>query len=416
MAAARVGRRPGRHQPGVARRHVHGGGRAGARPLAPARRRLPAAAGRLGAVRRPRRGRDRLRRRGARHDRRGLAARPHGQRALAPAARSPTQGVDGLRRQRAPQARRPRRPRARRATRGAPRRRRPRSRPARHASAARARRPAPVPRRHRAQPRLVTRHGGGGSPGSPACRRARRLPAGPDRGPGTGRHAAVRRRDAARGGHPAGRRGATATAAALPRRAARARPRPTRPRRDRADRRPTAAARPPPQPRRPSTAACDARRLGGASAAGVDAERASRRRRLAAASPAGRQYATPGTRDQQAFISLVAPGAIAAQQRCGVPAAVTIAQAIEESAWGQQRPRRAVPQPVRHQGNRPGGQREPADLGVPGRPVGDDRRAVPRLPQRRRVDRRPRRAARHQRLLHAGDGRPRRSPTRSPTT
>ena len=49
----------------------------------------------------------------------------------------------------------------------------------------------------------------------------------------------------------------------------------------------------------------------------------------------GRQYATPGTRDQQAFISLVAPGAIAAQHRYGVPAAVTIAQAIEESAWGR---------------------------------------------------------------------------------
>jgi len=44
--------------------------------------------------------------------------------------------------------------------------------------------------------------------------------------------------------------------------------------------------------------------------------------------------ATPGTRSQQAFISLIAPGAEAAQQRWGVPAAVTIAQAIEESAWG----------------------------------------------------------------------------------
>jgi flagellum-specific peptidoglycan hydrolase FlgJ len=55
----------------------------------------------------------------------------------------------------------------------------------------------------------------------------------------------------------------------------------------------------------------------------------------APATSAGRQYATPGTRDQQAFISLVAPGAIAAQQRFGVPAAVTIAQAIEESAWGR---------------------------------------------------------------------------------
>jgi lysozyme len=50
---------------------------------------------------------------------------------------------------------------------------------------------------------------------------------------------------------------------------------------------------------------------------------------------AGQPYGTPGTRNQQAFISLVAPGAVAAQQRYGVPAAVTIAQAIEESAWGQ---------------------------------------------------------------------------------
>ncbi len=43
----------------------------------------------------------------------------------------------------------------------------------------------------------------------------------------------------------------------------------------------------------------------------------------------------PGTAAQQAFISQVAPGAIAAQQRYGVPASVTIAQAIDESAWGQ---------------------------------------------------------------------------------
>ncbi len=53
------------------------------------------------------------------------------------------------------------------------------------------------------------------------------------------------------------------------------------------------------------------------------------------ASSAQKQYATPGTRNQQAFISLVEPGAVAAQQRFGVPASVTIAQAIEESAWGQ---------------------------------------------------------------------------------
>ena len=42
-----------------------------------------------------------------------------------------------------------------------------------------------------------------------------------------------------------------------------------------------------------------------------------------------------GTAAQQAFISLVAPGAIAAEQRYGIPAAVTIAQAIDESGWGQ---------------------------------------------------------------------------------
>jgi hypothetical protein len=45
--------------------------------------------------------------------------------------------------------------------------------------------------------------------------------------------------------------------------------------------------------------------------------------------------AVPGTAAQQAFISEVAPGAIAAQQRYGIPAAVTIAQAIDESGWGQ---------------------------------------------------------------------------------
>ena len=43
----------------------------------------------------------------------------------------------------------------------------------------------------------------------------------------------------------------------------------------------------------------------------------------------------PGTAAQQAFVTTVAPGAIAAQQRYGIPAAVTIAQAIDESGWGQ---------------------------------------------------------------------------------
>src|SRR5579875_751991 len=51
----------------------------------------------------------------------------------------------------------------------------------------------------------------------------------------------------------------------------------------------------------------------------------------AAAAAAG----APETAAQQAFINEVAPGAIAAQRRYGIPASVTIAQAIEESGWGQ---------------------------------------------------------------------------------
>jgi len=38
---------------------------------------------------------------------------------------------------------------------------------------------------------------------------------------------------------------------------------------------------------------------------------------------------------QQAFINQVVPGALAAQREYGIPAAVTIAQAIDESGWGQ---------------------------------------------------------------------------------
>jgi flagellum-specific peptidoglycan hydrolase FlgJ len=59
------------------------------------------------------------------------------------------------------------------------------------------------------------------------------------------------------------------------------------------------------------------------------------------ATPVSRQHPSPpatalhDTTAQQAFIGEVAPGAMAAQQRYGVPASVTIAQAIEESAWGQ---------------------------------------------------------------------------------
>jgi len=43
----------------------------------------------------------------------------------------------------------------------------------------------------------------------------------------------------------------------------------------------------------------------------------------------------PGTAAQQAFINQIAPGALDAQREYGIPAAVTIAQAIDESGWGQ---------------------------------------------------------------------------------
>jgi flagellum-specific peptidoglycan hydrolase FlgJ len=61
-----------------------------------------------------------------------------------------------------------------------------------------------------------------------------------------------------------------------------------------------------------------------------------------AAAPARAQHSTGApaapanaTSAQQAFIDQIAPGAKVTQQRYGVPAAVTIAQAIDESGWGQ---------------------------------------------------------------------------------
>jgi len=55
----------------------------------------------------------------------------------------------------------------------------------------------------------------------------------------------------------------------------------------------------------------------------------------APAGPAAPAATASETSSQQAFISAVAPGAIAAEQRYGVPASVTIAQAIDESDWGR---------------------------------------------------------------------------------
>ena len=57
--------------------------------------------------------------------------------------------------------------------------------------------------------------------------------------------------------------------------------------------------------------------------------------RYSRSAPAASTASAPGSEAQQAFINLIAPGALAAQRQYGIPAAVTIAQAIDESGWGQ---------------------------------------------------------------------------------
>ena len=78
-----------------------------------------------------------------------------------------------------------------------------------------------------------------------------------------------------------------------------------------------------------------------ATAAGAAAIPGVAQRQPGAATPYQRhrpQQATTPVQDtstQQAFIDEIAPGAMATQRKYGVPAAVTIAQAIDESGWGQ---------------------------------------------------------------------------------
>jgi flagellum-specific peptidoglycan hydrolase FlgJ len=67
--------------------------------------------------------------------------------------------------------------------------------------------------------------------------------------------------------------------------------------------------------------------------AGGSAGSASHRYSRSQAAPDAAQG--PDASVKQAFIQEIAPGAIAAQRQYGVPAAVTIAQAIDESGWGQ---------------------------------------------------------------------------------
>ncbi len=57
--------------------------------------------------------------------------------------------------------------------------------------------------------------------------------------------------------------------------------------------------------------------------------------RYSRSQPAPATESVADTPSQQAFINAIAPGALAAQRQYGVPAAVTIAQAIDESGWGQ---------------------------------------------------------------------------------
>ena len=94
----------------------------------------------------------------------------------------------------------------------------------------------------------------------------------------------------------------------------------------------------------PSRAGSPAR-AGGKTAAIPGVQATSDGGSLGSSAPAAQSYARNNppaaaahvldTATQQAFISQVAPGAIAAQSRYGIPAAVTIAQAIDESGWGQ---------------------------------------------------------------------------------
>jgi flagellum-specific peptidoglycan hydrolase FlgJ len=92
------------------------------------------------------------------------------------------------------------------------------------------------------------------------------------------------------------------------------------------------------------TTAAGAASIPGAQAVTADVTSYSSAPLKSSASPSARysrsQAATPAaavsdSSTQQAFINAVAPGALAAQRQYGIPAAVTIAQAIDESGWGQ---------------------------------------------------------------------------------
>ena len=117
---------------------------------------------------------------------------------------------------------------------------------------------------------------------------------------------------------------------------------------------------------------------------GAHARGSPRSRRTGGTRRHPRRRSTAGTSAQQAFISAIAPGAMAAQQQVRRPGVGDDRAGHRRIRLGPERPGHQGPQPVRHQGHRPGGQRPAADPGVRERPAGDQHRLVPRLPQRRR--------------------------------
>jgi flagellum-specific peptidoglycan hydrolase FlgJ len=86
----------------------------------------------------------------------------------------------------------------------------------------------------------------------------------------------------------------------------------------------------------PATAA-QATASGSAAIPGVAGHQSTATTRYQRHEPAQAAAPVHDTGSQQAFIDEIAPGAIATQQKYGIPAAVTIAQAIDESGWGQSR-------------------------------------------------------------------------------
>jgi flagellum-specific peptidoglycan hydrolase FlgJ len=97
--------------------------------------------------------------------------------------------------------------------------------------------------------------------------------------------------------------------------------------------------------RTPQASAQDASAIPGLPAAAAGPAAGATTPSAAATAPSAAPYgrhrpsvpATPvqDTAAQQAFIGEVVPGAVAVQRRYGVPASVTIAQAIDESGWGR---------------------------------------------------------------------------------